>query len=79
VIGDALVLLSLLAAVAWVLTSKRLMARYDSLARQDCSRRRRRAHCRRVIRGHAAAGRCPSWIERKPIDTARCAADTGHP
>ncbi|HZM60874.1 MAG TPA: DMT family transporter, partial [Vicinamibacterales bacterium] len=28
VIGDALVLLSLLAAVAWVLTSKRLMARY---------------------------------------------------
>jgi drug/metabolite transporter (DMT)-like permease len=30
VIGDALVLLSLLAAVAWVLTSKRLMARYNS-------------------------------------------------
>ena len=30
VIGDALVLLSVLAAVTWVLTSKRLMARYDS-------------------------------------------------
>jgi drug/metabolite transporter (DMT)-like permease len=30
VVGDALVLLSLLAAVAWVLTSKRLMARYNS-------------------------------------------------
>jgi drug/metabolite transporter (DMT)-like permease len=29
-VGDALVLLSLIAAVGWVLTSKHLMARYDS-------------------------------------------------